>query len=155
MPPLIRSPSARPGLAVFAIALALSTAACTGGAVLTTASPVAVSRPSIAPAAAADPSASATSIPASSPPSAQAESTPIPIWTGPQDRVPGAPGQCGPPGPAEFTAGTYQTYGRWAFLPGLTMFMPDGWKSTEQDAGEFNLTTPIFPMAADCSSGVT
>jgi len=60
--------------------------------------------------------------------------------------VPGAPGQCGgPSGPCQFTAGTYRTYGRWAFLPGLTMYIPDGWKSTEQDAGEFSLFNPDFP----------
>ena len=59
--------------------------------------------------------------------------------------MPGAPGQCGPDQPCEFTAGTYQTYGRWAFLPGLTMSIPDGWKSTEQDAGEFNLQNADFP----------
>ena len=47
--------------------------------------------------------------------------------------------------PCQFTAGTYQTYGRWAFLPGLTMYVPDGWNSTEQDAGEFNLQNPDFP----------
>ena len=60
--------------------------------------------------------------------------------------MPGAPGQCDTPGrPCQFTAGTYQTYGRWAFLPGLTMSIPDGWNSTEQDAGEFNLNNPDFP----------
>jgi hypothetical protein len=79
-------------------------------------------------------------------PSVRPESTPIPIWTGPEYRVPGAPGQCdGPSRPCQFTAGTYQTYGRWAFLPGLTMYIPDGWNSTEQDAGEFNLQNPDFP----------
>ncbi len=70
--------------------------------------------------------------------------------------MPGAPGQCDSPSrPCQFTAGTYQTYGRWAFLPGLTMSIPDGWNSTEQDAGEFNLINPDFPEAADCSSGAT
>ena len=59
--------------------------------------------------------------------------------------MPGAPGQCGSQTPCQFTAGTYQTYGRWAFLPGLTMYIPDGWNSTEQDAGEFNLFNPDFP----------
>lgn len=79
-------------------------------------------------------------------PSVRSESTPIPIWTGPEYRVPGAPGQCdGADRPCEFTAGTYQTYGRWAFLPGLTTYIPDGWKSTEQDAGEFNVLHPDFP----------
>ena len=137
--------SARAGLTVFVVALALMTAGCSGSAVPASASPVAVSRPSGTPAAAADPSSSAASIPASSQPSTREESTPIPIWTGPQDRVPGAPGHCGAPQPCEFTAGTYQTYGRWAFLPGLTMYVPDGWNSTEQDAGEFNLQNPDFP----------
>jgi hypothetical protein len=31
------------------------------------------------------------------------------------------------------------TFGRWAFLPGLTMAIPGGWYSTEQDAGEFSM----------------
>lgn len=145
MPP-DQTSSAKPGLAAFAVAFALMTAACTGGAIPTTASSVANSRPSITSTAAADPSSSATSIPASSQPSAQAEPTPIPIGTGPQDRMPGAPSQCDTPGrPCQFTAGTYQTFGRWAFLPGLTMSIPDGWNSTEQDAGEFNLNSPDFP----------
>ena len=144
MTPAHQAPSTNHWLALVAIALALTTAGCTGDAVLTTASPVAVSLPSITATAATDPSSSAASIPASSQPSAEAESTPIPIWTGPQDRVPGAPGLCGAPQPCEFTAGTYQTYGRWAFLPGLTMDIPDGWNSTEQDAGEFNLINPDF-----------
>jgi hypothetical protein len=78
-------------------------------------------------------------------PSARAEPTPIPIWTGLAERVPGAPGHCDHASPCQFTAGTYQTYGRWAFLPGLTMYIPDGWNSTEQDAGEFNLINPDFP----------
>ena len=59
--------------------------------------------------------------------------------------MPGAPSQCDTPGqPCQFTAGTYQTYGRWASLPGLTMSIPAGWTSTEQDAGEFNLQNPDF-----------
>jgi hypothetical protein len=121
-------------LAVLGIALTLMTAACTGGAARTTASPAPSSsaRPTPTTAAAATPSV------------APAEPTPIPIWTGPQYRVPGAPGQCDRPTPCQFTAGTYQTYGRWAFLPGLTMYIPDGWNSTEQDAGEFNLQNPDF-----------
>jgi hypothetical protein len=145
MTPPPQAPSANRGLAVFGIALTLTMAACTGGAVLTTGSPVAVSRPSNAPTAVADPSSTISSTAPSFQSSAPAESTPIPIWTGPQDRVPGAPGRCSPGRPCQFTAGTYQTYGRWAFLPGLTMFIPDGWNSTEQDAGEFNLINPDFP----------
>lgn len=77
-------------------------------------------------------------------PSARSESTPIPIWTGIENQVPGAPGRCAVK-PCEFTAGTYQTYGPEAFLPGLTTFIPDGWRSTEQDDGEFNLLHPDFP----------
>ena len=145
MTPPHQAPSAKRGLAVFGITLTLMTEACTGGAVLTTASPVAVSRSSLAPRAADDPSPTISSTAPSFQPSTREESTPIPIWTGPQERVPGAPGHCGAPQPCEFTAGTYQTYGRWAFLPGLTMHIPDGWNSTEQDAGEFNLQNPDFP----------
>ena len=134
-----RTSSAGRGLAVSAVALALMAAACAGGAVLKSASP--------APSSPARPAPSSTisSTAPSTQPSAEAESTPIPIWTGPQDRVPGAPGQCDTPGrPCQFTAGTYQTYGRWAFLPGLTMSIPDGWTSAEQDAGEFSLQNADF-----------
>jgi hypothetical protein len=135
MTPPQQAPSARRGSAVFGIALTLMTAACTGGAALTPASraPSSPAGPTPTTAAAATPSV------------APAEPTPIPIWTGPGDRVPGAPGQCNSQTPCQFTAGTYQTYGRWAFLPGLTMYIPDGWKSTEQDAGEFGLFNPDFP----------
>ncbi len=37
----------------------------------------------------------------------------------------------------DMPAGTYETSGRWAFLPGLTVTLPQGWSSGEQDAGEF------------------
>ena len=36
-------------------------------------------------------------------------------------------------------AGTYETSGTWAFLRGLTVTLPAGWSSAEQDAGEFEL----------------
>lgn len=36
-------------------------------------------------------------------------------------------------------AGTYETSGTWAFLRGLTVTLPAGWSSNEQDAGEFEL----------------
>jgi hypothetical protein len=132
-------------LAISMVAAAFVTTACSGSAATPSTASVAGSHPSNAPTAAADPSPTISSAAPSFQPSAQAEPTPIPIWTGPADRVPGAPGQCSPSGPCQFTAGTYQTYGRWAFLPGLTMYIPDGWKSTEQDAGEFNLINPDFP----------
>ena len=34
---------------------------------------------------------------------------------------------------------TYETSGTWAFLRGLTVTLPTGWSSAEQDAGEFEL----------------
>jgi len=142
---LARTPVRWRRLAISIMAAAFVTTACSGSAATPGTASVASSRPSIAPTAAADPSSTMSSTAPSIQPSARAESTPIPIWTGPQDRVPGAPGQCSPSGPCRFTAGTYQTYGRWAFLPGLTMYVPDGWNSTEQDAGEFNLQNPDFP----------
>ena len=132
-------------LAISMVAAAFVTTACSGSAAAPSTASVASSRPSIAPTAAADPSPTISSTAPSFQPSARAEPTPIPIWTGPGDRVPGAPGQCDSQTPCQFTAGTYQTYGRWAFLPGLTMYIPDGWNSTEQDAGEFNLINPDFP----------
>ena len=132
-------------LAISMVAAAFVTTACSGSAAAPSTASVASSRPSIAPTAAADPSPTISSAAPSFQPSARAEPTPIPIGTGPQDQTPGAPGQCSGPTPCQFTAGTYQTYGRWAFLPGLTMDIPDGWSSAEQDAGEFNLINPDFP----------
>ena len=41
--------------------------------------------------------------------------------------------------PCNLAAGTYETSGQWAFLPGLQVTVPTGWFSDEQDAGEFNL----------------
>jgi hypothetical protein len=120
-------------LAISMVAAAFVTSACNGSAA-TPGTAGAVPSPTI--------SSTAPSIQ----PSAGAESTPIPIGTGPQEQTPGAPGQCSTPGrPCQFKAGTYQTYGRWAFLPRLTVYIPDGWNSTEQDAGEFNLINPDFP----------
>ena len=132
-------------LAIAMVAAAFVTTACSGSAAAPSTASVASSRPSIAPTAAAVPSPTISSTAPSFQPSARAEPTPIPIWTGLAERVPGAPGHCDRPSPCQFTAGTYQTYGRWAFLPGLTMYIPDGWNSTEQDAGEFNLINPDFP----------
>jgi hypothetical protein len=39
----------------------------------------------------------------------------------------------------DMAAGTYETSGTWAFLRGLTVTVPEGWSSYEQDAGEFEL----------------
>jgi hypothetical protein len=99
---------------------------------------------SYGPTAAVELSSANTSTAPSFQPSALVESTPIPIWTGPENRVPGAPGQCARVR-CQFTAGMYRTYGPEAFLPGLTLYIPDGWNSTEQDDGEFNLNHPDFP----------
>ena len=125
-------------LAISMVTAAFVTSACSGSAATPGTAAVASSHPSRAPRAVAS---TAPSIQ----PSARAESTPIPIGTGPSEQTPGAPGQCSSGRPCQFKAGTYQTYGRSAFLPGLTMFIPDGWSSTEQDAGEFNLQNPDFP----------
>jgi len=142
--PLARTPVRWRRLAISILAAAFATTACSGQAATPGTASVASFRPSITPTAAADPSPTISSTAPSFQPSARAEPTPIPIWTGPADRVPGAPGQCNSQTPCQFTAGTYRTYGRWAFLPGLTMYIPDGWNSTEQDAGEFSLFNPDF-----------
>lgn len=76
-------------------------------------------------------------------PSESAQATPIPIGTDPNECSDGAPCMCGRPDePCQFEGETYATFGRWAFLPGLTMTIPAGWYSTEQDLGEFNLLHP-------------
>lgn len=74
----------------------------------------------------------------SGPPSA-AVATPIPIGTDLDECSTGAPCHCTPDDPCQFEGGTYATFGQWAFLPGLTMTIPGGWHSKEQDAGEFNV----------------
>lgn len=79
-----------------------------------------------------------TSGPSSDSPSVAA-ATPIPIGTDLDDCSTGSPCHCTHESPCEFAGGTYATFGQWAFLPGLTMAIPGGWSSTEQDAGEFNL----------------
>lgn len=132
-------------MAIALVAAAFVTTACSGSAATPSTASVSASHPSNAPTTAADSSSTISSTAPSFQASARAEPTPIPIWTGLAERVPGAPGHCDHPSPCQFTAGTYRTYGRWAFLPGLTMDIPDGWKSTEQDAGEFNLINPDFP----------
>jgi len=68
-----------------------------------------------------------------------AMATPIPIGTDLNDCRTGAPCHCTHEKPCQFADGTYATFGPWAFLPGLTMTIPGGWYSNEQDAGEFSL----------------
>jgi hypothetical protein len=46
-------------------------------------------------------------------------------------------------------AGTYETSGRFPFLPGLTLTLPAGWSSPEQDAGEFMLHQASDPDQAN------
>lgn len=46
---------------------------------------------------------------------------------------------CSDGAPCVLTAGTYELTGTFAFMPGMTVTVPDGWESREQDAGEFNL----------------
>ena len=79
-----------------------------------------------------------TAGPGSVSPSAAA-ATPIPIGTDLNECSTGAPCHCTHDNSCRFAEGTYATFGRWAFLPGLTVTIPGGWYSTEQDTGEFNL----------------
>jgi hypothetical protein len=46
-------------------------------------------------------------------------------------------------------AGTYETSGRFPFLPGFTVTLPEGWSSAEQDAGEFMLHEASDPDQAN------
>jgi hypothetical protein len=45
----------------------------------------------------------------------------------------------------DLPAGTYETSGKFAFLPGLTLTLPEGWSAGEQDAGEFELSQSSDP----------
>jgi hypothetical protein len=111
-------------LPVLLLATALALSACGGTAGSISGSPL--GSPSVAPSAAA--------------------ATPIPIGTDLElECSTGAPCHCAPDSPCQFAEGTYATFGRWAFLPGLTMAIPGGWTSTEQDAGEFNLLHTSYP----------
>lgn len=75
-------------------------------------------------------------------PSESAQATPIPIVTHPNECSDGAPCWCSGDEPCQFEGETYATFGRWAFLPGLTMTIPAGWYSTAQEAAEFNVLHP-------------
>ena len=79
-----------------------------------------------------------------SPPAAAA--SPMPIGTGLTECSTGLPCHCAHDSPCQFAGGTYATFGRWAFLPGLAMTIPGGWSSTEQDAGEFNLLNSSYGL---------
>lgn len=52
---------------------------------------------------------------------------------------------CSPDNPCVMTAGTWVTTGPFAFIPGLSVTVPAGWRSQEQDAGEFNLVPIDHP----------
>jgi len=107
-------------LAVLLVAIALALSACSGASSSSSGSPSAAG--------------------------SVAAATPIPIGTDLQlECSSGAPCHCTPDSPCQFAGGTYATFGRWAFLPGLTMAIPGGWTSTEQDAGEFNLLHTSYP----------
>ena len=121
----------------FLAAFALS--ACSGAAVPT--SRPATVLPTALPAASGTPSAApptvATPTPSVSAPSAAATATAVP----PAGGVILLEHGCGD-GVARcenMAAGTYETSGTWAFLRGLTVTLPAGWSSAEQDAGEFML----------------
>lgn len=55
---------------------------------------------------------------------------------------------CSGGSPCILTAGTWVTAGDIAFIPGLTITVPAGWQSDEQDAGEFNLFRTDHPNDA-------
>jgi hypothetical protein len=46
---------------------------------------------------------------------------------------------CSDAAPCNLSAGTWTLEGEFAFIPGMEVTVPDGWRSTEQDLGEFNL----------------
>jgi hypothetical protein len=46
---------------------------------------------------------------------------------------------CSPDAPCKLSAGTWTLTGQFSFIVGMQVTVPDGWQSTEQDAGEFNL----------------
>jgi hypothetical protein len=52
---------------------------------------------------------------------------------------------CSPEEPCTLAAGDWTLVGKYSFLPGLRLTMPDGWQSQEQDAGEFNLWPDDHP----------
>jgi hypothetical protein len=50
---------------------------------------------------------------------------------------------CSPDAPCVLSAGTWTLTGQFSFILDMELTVPDGWQSTEQDAGEFNL----WPLA--------
>lgn len=46
---------------------------------------------------------------------------------------------CSDDSPCRLSAGTWELTGRFSFILGLQVTLPDGWQSLEQDAGEFSL----------------
>ena len=55
---------------------------------------------------------------------------------------------CSGGSPCVLTAGTWETSGTSSFIPGLTITLPAGWQSDEEDAGEFNLFRTDHPNDA-------
>ena len=81
--------------------------------------------------------AGARSTPTASPTASQVQATP------PATLV--APGGCTDASPCTLKAGTYRLSGN-SVLPGMTFTLSaSGWRSTEQDSGEFNLFPPDRP----------
>jgi hypothetical protein len=113
---------------------ALAMTACSSGAVPTAGLPTPSVPPQTAVATTMPP---ATATPQPSTPSAAPTATDLPLAAGVtaldfgcKDSV----ARC-----QNMPAGTYETSGQWAFLRGLTLTLPAGWSSAEQDAGEFEL----------------
>ena len=110
----------RVGLATITVAMAFFAAACgSAGTMPATASPFSTSSPSTA-----APTPNAVASLAASP----ATPTPQPLRA-----------VCSGSSPCVLAAGTWVTTGDGSFMPGLSITLPAGWQTDEQDAGEFNL----------------
>ena len=116
----------RPALAV-AVAMAFFAAACgSAGTVPAT---------SLRTSTSAAPTSAPTPSPVASPvESAAAATTPQPLRA-----------VCSGSSPCVLAAGTWVTSGASSFTPGLTITLPAGWQTDEQDAGEFNLVRTEHP----------
>jgi hypothetical protein len=117
------------------IVTTLMTAACTGGQTASLSPQV-----SMPPVATTSSSAAAAAT--------RSQATPAPATT-PTPSKTAAPAPnlirpvCGERSPCKLSAGTWTLTGKYSFIEGAQITVPDGWESREQDAGEFNL----FPLA--------
>jgi len=130
-------------LTVIALIASFALSACSASAGLTATAPQASA--TTEPAAAATPKPTASPAPTASAPTTKPTASPAAHASGVTLLAYGCGNEVNcdnlPPG-------TYETSGTWAFLRGLTVSLPAGWSSGEQDAGEFELH-----QASDINSG--